>query len=108
MVNSFSIITTVSNPVTRQIGHHRSPVILDRKDEAKWLNDTLPSEEVLKLLKPYNGDEFNAVAVSIKIKDPKNKGRNLIIPVESGNTIEFDSVIKKDLRLEGMGRNKRE
>jgi putative SOS response-associated peptidase YedK len=108
VINSFSIITTVSNPVTRQVGHHRSPVILERKDEAKWLNDSLPIEEVLKLLKPYSGDEFSAVAVSIKIKDPKNKSRDLIIPVETNGSIEFDSVIKKDLRLEGMGRNKRE
>jgi putative SOS response-associated peptidase YedK len=108
VINSFSIITTVSNSVTRQVGHHRSPVILDRKDEAAWLNDNHPLDEVLKLLKPCEGDEFSAVAVSIKVKDPKNKGRELIIPVESGSSIEFDSVIKKDLRLEGMGRNKRE
>lgn len=107
VVNSFSIITTVANTITQQIGHHRSPVILERKDEAKWLNDNIPLEEVLKLLKPYKGDEFSAVAVSVRIKDPKNKGRDLIIPVETDGNIEFDSVIKKDLRLEGMGRNKR-
>ncbi|MDD4756503.1 MAG: SOS response-associated peptidase [Prolixibacteraceae bacterium] len=107
VVNSFSIITTVSNPLTLQIGHHRSPVILDRNDEARWINDNLPLEEALGLLKPYKGNEFNAVAVSVRIKDPKNKGRDLIIPVETGNSLEFDSVIKKDLRLEGMGRNKR-
>jgi putative SOS response-associated peptidase YedK len=108
VVNSFSIITTVANPLTRHIGHHRSPVILDKKDEARWLNDDLPAEEVSKLLKPYAGDEFSAVAVSVRIKDPKNKGSDLIIPVEKSSSIEFDSVVKKELRLEGMGRNKRE
>ena len=107
VINSFSIITTVANNITQKIGHHRSPVILDKKDESKWLDDSLPLEKALELLKPYNGDDFKAVPVSIKVKNPKNKGSDLIIPVATDGKIEFDSVVKKDLKLEGMGRNKR-
>ena len=107
VTNSFSIITTVSNSVTQEIGHPRSPVILAKADERKWLDDKLPLEEVLTLLKPYPGEELKAEAVSIKIKDPRNKSRDLLIPVEPGNTTEYGSVTKTDLKLEGMGRNKR-
>lgn len=108
VINSFSIITTVANPVTKLIGHHRSPVILEEKDEARWLDENLPLKEVLKLLKPYKGEEFSAVPVSIRIKNPKNKDSDLIIPVDETGKVEFDSSVKQDLRLEGMGRGKRE
>ncbi|WP_372776037.1 SOS response-associated peptidase [Mangrovibacterium sp.] len=38
VVNSFSIITTVSNAATNGIGHHRSPVILDKRMSANgWM-----------------------------------------------------------------------
>ena len=107
IINSFSIITTVANPVTQKIGHHRSPVILCEEDENKWLDETLPLKEVLGLLRPYKGEEFRAVPVSIRIKNPKNKDRDLIIPVDKSGKVEFDSSVKKDLRLEGMGSGKR-
>lgn len=107
VVHSFSIITTVANAATQEIGHHRSPVILDRGDEQKWLNESLPLVDVLKLLKPYPGDDFIAVPVSIRVKDPKNKGRDLLIPVDHTNPTQYDSLVKKDLKLEGMGRNRR-
>lgn len=105
--NSFSIITTVANAVTQKIGHQRSPVILDKRDEKKWLDDSLPMESVLKLLKPYPGEDFVAEPISIQIKDPRNKGRDLIIPIDPDSTSEYESSVKKELRLEGMGRNKR-
>lgn len=107
VVNSFSIITTVANSITQQVGHHRSPVILEKKDEKKWLDETIPIEKILDLLKPYQGDDFKADPVSIKIKDPKNKSKDLLIPVDYDGSIQYDSVVKKDLKLEGMGRYKR-
>ncbi|MDD4108368.1 MAG: SOS response-associated peptidase [Prolixibacteraceae bacterium] len=108
VINSFSVITTTANPVTQIIGHHRSPVILNEKDEAKWLDDSFPLKEVLRLLKPWKGEEFRAVPVSIRVKNPKNKKEDLIIPVDSTGKTEFDSTVEKKLRLEGMGRNRRE
>lgn len=105
--HSFSIITTVANSETQKIGHHRSPVILEQIDEPKWLDESLPLEEVLGLLKPYPGEDFIADPVSIKVKDPKNKGRELLIPIDHSATTQYDSEVKKDLKLEGMGRNRR-
>lgn len=83
LVNSFSIITTVSNKETLEIGHNRSPVILDYHNENKWLNTNLPLKEVLHLLKPYKGDDFNIRPISIRIKDPKTKVSDLFVRVDS-------------------------
>lgn len=105
--NSFTIITTVANAVTKEIGHHRSPVVLDQKDEQKWLDESLPLEEVLKLLKPYPGEKFKAEAISVKIKDPHNKSKDYIIPIETQGATEFGSIVKEDLKLQGMGSGKR-
>ena len=41
------------------------------------------------------------------MKDPKNKSRDLIIPIDESKVTEFDITVKKDLRLEGMGSGKR-
>ncbi len=105
--NTFSVITTVANEATHEIGHPRSPVILDKKDEKRWLDPELPIEEVLRLLKPFPGDLLKTEAVSIQVKDPKNKSRDLIIPMDEKKGTEFDISVRKDLRLEGMGSGKR-
>ncbi len=59
------------------------------------------------MLKPWPGDDFKADPVSIRIKDPKNKTKYLLIPIDHESSSVYDSSVKKDLRLEGMGRNKR-
>lgn len=107
MTNSFTIITTVANSITQKIGHHRSPVILDKKDERKWLDESLLLTEVVSLLRPYPGESFKAEAISIKIKDPHNKSKDLIIPVEMNNSTEYDITVVRDLKLQGMGNYKR-
>lgn len=107
VTNSFTIITTVANSVTQAIGHHRSPVVLDPKDEQKWLDESLPLEEVLGLLKPYPGDYFKAEAISVKIKDPHNKSKDYIVPITTEGPTEYGSILTKDLKLQGMGSGKR-
>ncbi|MBV5313165.1 MAG: SOS response-associated peptidase [Prolixibacteraceae bacterium] len=107
ITNTFSIITTVANPITQEIEHHRSPVILDKKDEKKWLDDKLPIEEVLKLLKPHSVEDYEFEPISIRIKTKTNKGPDVIIPIDPNSTTEYDISVKKDLKLQGMGQNKR-
>jgi hypothetical protein len=97
----------VANETTQGIGHHRSPVILDKKDEKKWLDTDLPLEKVLNLLKPFPSELFKAEPVSIQIKDPKNKSQELLIPIDSESTTQYDIKIENDVRLEGMGSGKR-
>lgn len=67
----------------------------------------LPVEKVLELLKPFPGDLLKTEAVSVQVKDPKNKSRDLIIPIDENKVTEYDITVKKDLRLEGMGSGKR-
>jgi putative SOS response-associated peptidase YedK len=107
IVNSFSIITTVANDATHAIGHHRSPVILDKKDEVKWLDTNLPMDKVVGLLKPFPGELLKTEPVSIQIKDPKNKSKELLIPIDPTSTTQYDVKIEKSVKLEGMGSGKR-
>jgi putative SOS response-associated peptidase YedK len=107
IVNSFSIITTVANEATQQIGHPRSPVILDKKDEKRWLDTSLPIEKVINLLKPFLGELLKTEPVSVQIKDPKNKSQELLIPIDPGSTTQYDVKIDTGVRLEGMGSGKR-
>ena len=105
-LNTFGIITTVANPTSKAIGHHRSPVILDVEDEKKWLDDTLPIEEVLTFLKPYQGRDFKAEPISIRVKNPKNKGADLLIPIKN-NRPELDSPVKQKAKPQEKPKKKR-
>jgi putative SOS response-associated peptidase YedK len=107
VVNSFSIITTVANPITKEIGHHRSPVILDKNDEKKWLDDKLPIDDVLRLLKPHPVDDYKFEPISIRVKTKTNKGPDVLIPISPNSITDYDISVKKDLKLQGMGQNKR-
>ncbi|MCK9411708.1 MAG: hypothetical protein M0Q53_05360 [Prolixibacteraceae bacterium] len=46
-------------------------------------------------------------AISIKIKDPHNKSKDLLIPIDTNSPTEYELTVKKDLRLQGMGSGKR-
>lgn len=106
-INSFAIVTTVANEITSKIGHPRSPVIIPPGAERKWLNKDIPLVDVLKFLKPFPGTFLEAIPVSVKVKDPKNKSRDILVPVGERITMEDDFVITKDLKLQGMGNRKK-
>ncbi|MFP3859927.1 MAG: SOS response-associated peptidase [Bacteroidales bacterium] len=107
ILNTFSIITTVANSLIQKLPHHRSPVILSREDEKRWLSSDISLEETLEMLKPYPPELMNAYPISSRVKNPKEEGRHLLEP--TGNPVEpeqhFD--VKKGLRKEGMGNRKR-
>ncbi len=76
--------------------------------ERKWLDSKLPLVDVLRYLKPYPGEFLEAFPVSVKIKNPKNKEREVLVPVgERLTTDKDDIVITKDLKLQGMGNRKK-
>ncbi len=107
IVRSFTIITTVANELLRKLPHHRSPVILERKNEAKWLDASLPLSEVTKLLKPYPAEKMNAYPISNTIKNPGNNGPELINPIGERVKPEYNVKTSSDLELQGMGSNKK-
>lgn len=104
--NSFSIITTVPNPLMQKIHHHRSPVILHPYQEKRWLNAEHLTE-ITDMLAPYPSDEMNAYPISASIKNPRNNSRELLDPVGERVEKEFDVKIENELRLFGMGHQKR-
>ena len=105
-IYSFAIITTVANSVTQKIQHHRSPVILYREDEKKWLSDSLPLSEVTRLLTPYPGELMNAYPIAPTIKNPGADDPGLIHPV--GERLMSETIIRetREVRISGMGSNK--
>lgn len=80
LIYSFAIITTVANEITQKIRNQRSPVILHREDERKWLSDSLPLSELTPLLVPYPGELMNGYPIAPTIKNPKADDPGLIHP----------------------------
>jgi len=106
IINSFAIITTTSNELLQKLPHHRSPVILDKRHESKWLNTDLPLADVTRLLKPYPAELMNAYPVDPTIKNPRAEGIELLKPIGERVVAEFDSKTSKDVELQGMGSGK--
>ena len=106
-LKSFSIITTVANNLLQKIPHHRSPVILSQSQEAMWLNSTTPLEKITAILKPYPSEYMNAYPISKEIKSPKANSLDLIHPSGERLQVESEVVVKKDIKLQGMGGGRR-
>jgi len=78
---SFTIITTRANELMERI-HDRMPVILNEKDEAKWLDPEFKDTDKLSsLLQPYTSEQMVAYKVSTIVNSPKNDTPSCIEPV---------------------------
>ncbi len=87
--STFSIITTDANDLMAEIHNSklRMPVILDRKDEGRWISLSTSPGEALTLLKPCPSDILKAHTISNLINN-RSADRNtpeLIKPI-SGET----------------------
>ncbi len=81
-LRTFTIITTTPNELMEPI-HNRMPVILNERDEARWLDPEITdSESVLPLLKPYPSDEMESYKVSTIVNSPKNNIADCIIALD--------------------------
>lgn len=103
LTRGYAIITTVSNKVTRAIGHHRSPVLLNKEDEALWLETSRPLADVLQLLKPYSGTSMNAYPLDPAIKSPRNEDPLLLKPTGPYVLKYPGFTVTEELTLFGMG-----
>ncbi len=82
VVDSFSIITTCANEFMQEI-HDRMPVILDRKNEAQWLDpENQDTEALIKLLKPCPPEHLRAYEISTLINSPKNNRAEVLVPLK--------------------------
>jgi len=80
IVPTFTIITTDANSLVHPI-HNRMPVLLQRNDESRWLNDKLTDEEIVGMLKSFPATEMKAYPVSAMVNSPKNDSEELIFPL---------------------------
>jgi putative SOS response-associated peptidase YedK len=79
-LHSCTIITTAPNQQMEKI-HNRMPVIIDPQNESKWLDPSIPVEDALQLLNPYES-HLNMFPVSTAVNSPKNNGEDLIAPAK--------------------------
>lgn len=63
--DTFSIITTDTNPLTDYIHNtkHRMPAILSKEDEERWLAPDLQKVDIESMLKSYEVDKMDAYAI---------------------------------------------
>ncbi len=63
--NTFSVITTDTNPLTDYIHNtkHRMPAILSKEDEERWINPDLTKTDIESLLKPFNANRMDAYQI---------------------------------------------
>ena len=101
MIDSFAIITTVSNKITAAISHQIS-VILQEEDESIWLDPSTPLAEVTDVLQPYPAEELNAYPISAAIKNPRSNGPELLKPIGQRIIPEYDYEIYSHLSLQGI------
>jgi putative SOS response-associated peptidase YedK len=93
LYSTFTIITTDANELMSEIHNtkKRMPVILDRQNEQKWINQGSGRKELLELLKPYPSELLNAYTVSDMIgrKSANRNTAEVIKPFswESGGTL---------------------
>lgn len=69
--HTFLILTTLPNQSVAEI-QDRMPVILDKANEARWLDKTATESDLLSMLKPYPDDKMMAYPVSPMINHVAN------------------------------------
>ncbi len=76
-INSYTIITLEANEFMQSL-HGRMPAILNDEAEKMWLDDSLSSADLLSLLIKYESDKMDSYAVSTKVGNVKERGKELI------------------------------
>lgn len=80
IINSFSIVTCEPNDFMKPI-HNRMPVILDPKDEHRWINTSYQETSSLKhILVPCPSEWMTAYEVSTLVNSPKNNTKEILLP----------------------------
>lgn len=76
-----TIVTTAPNDLLAPI-HNRMPVILESREEGRWLDPRVAkAADVLPCLRPLPAERMEAYAVSPLVSSPRSNGPELIAPV---------------------------
>jgi putative SOS response-associated peptidase YedK len=76
-----TIITVEPNEFISKI-HHRMAAILKPDEEAAWIDPKSKSDELLRLLRPYESDDLEAFPVSRAVNSPAHDSPECIAPAE--------------------------
>ncbi len=74
---SFGIVTTEANELMAPV-HNRMPVILHRKDYARWLDRSDENRLPVDLLKPYESEAMEASPCNPMVGNVKNNGAEML------------------------------
>lgn len=74
-IDSFTIVTTEPNRLLTEIGHHRSPVVLEPEEWDDWLLGQ--PEKAERLIRPPADGTLSAEQVSMRINNPEYQGEEL-------------------------------
>jgi putative SOS response-associated peptidase YedK len=77
-LESCTIVTTEANEACRAI-HPRMPVILRPEDHDRWLD---PDPADAELLRPFDAEPMEAIAVSTRVNSPGNDDPGVLDPAE--------------------------
>ena len=76
-LETFTIITTDANQVVAPL-HNRMPVIIERKDYARWLGGDDPAQPPLDLLRPFPAEKMTAWKVDKSVGNVRNDAAHLL------------------------------
>lgn len=85
-IRTFSILTTGATPLLQEVGHHRSPLLLDPETIPVWLDPKADLDFIAELMKPSDTSEFEFYPVDSKIVKSKENNSNIEKPF-TGSTI---------------------
>lgn len=97
--HTVAIVTTAPNRLIERVGHHRSPVVLTREQEEKWLDKDLSTAEITAIMKPFDAKGFNAYPISQKIKSPDANGLELLKPIGDKIFKDYDRCLYERLKF---------
>ncbi len=87
---NFAIITTAPNKLHKRIGHHRSPVILDKGAAEQWINERTRLADLTPWIRPYESMKMNAHPITPKIRSPKPVPIDYLKPIGDRVFHEFE------------------
>jgi len=79
-LQTFSIITCPPNDDVAHI-HNRMPVILNHKEAQQWLQNDLPQEDLIRLMKPCPEGVLQFYAIDTLVNKPSNDTESIIEPI---------------------------
>ncbi|MBO0857151.1 MAG: SOS response-associated peptidase [Chloracidobacterium sp.] len=77
-----TIITTEPNEIISKI-HNRMALILKSDDESTWIDPNSKSDDLLRLLRPYEADDLEAFNVSRAVNSPAHDSPACIAPANA-------------------------